>query len=301
MAPWLTWTIVALLSWGGWAVLSKMLGDALTPGQSQALSTLGTLPILLALARPGCRALKMATARGIVLTIAGGIVTCLGNLAYYAALAGGERVATVVPLTALYPLTTIALAVVLRRERLSGIQLAGLALSFAAIWLFDVKGDGHIFSRVIVYALPPILLWGLSGYLQKVATDHLPASAAALLYLGAFVPVAVLLAIHEPRPAPLSGQNWILVLSLGFLLAFGNFAVLAAFARGGQASIITPLGGIYPLVSVPIAVALLGERISRREIAGIVCALISVVALSIEPAARPNSESPTPNKLSNPS
>jgi len=52
MPAWLTWTFVALLSWGFWAVLSKLLGDALTPEQSQALSTLGILPILLPLARP---------------------------------------------------------------------------------------------------------------------------------------------------------------------------------------------------------------------------------------------------------
>src|SRR5688500_8191887 len=50
MPAWLTWTFVALLSWGVWAVLSKLLGDALTAEQSQAISTLGMLPIILPLA-----------------------------------------------------------------------------------------------------------------------------------------------------------------------------------------------------------------------------------------------------------
>jgi len=44
--PSLQWTFVAMLSWGVWAVLSNLPGDAITAGQSQALSTLGLLPML---------------------------------------------------------------------------------------------------------------------------------------------------------------------------------------------------------------------------------------------------------------
>ena len=47
----------------------------------------------------------------------------------------------------------------------------------------------------------------------------------------------------------------VLVLALGFFLAFGNLAILAAFARGGQAAVITTLSGLYPLISVPMAVS----------------------------------------------
>ena len=46
MPPWLTWTLAALASWGVLAFLSRLLGDALSAEQSQALSTLGLLPIL---------------------------------------------------------------------------------------------------------------------------------------------------------------------------------------------------------------------------------------------------------------
>lgn len=282
MPTWLTWTFVALISWGIWAVLSKVLGDALTATQSQAISTLGLLPILLVLAATNGGSLRASSRKGIWLTFVGGIVTCLGNLAYYAALARGEKVATVVSLTALYPLFTILLAVVFLRERLNRIQLAGMALSFVAIWLFNIQGDGGVFSRTLVYAVLPIVLWGLSGFLQKVATNLLSAQSAALVYLGAFVPVGILLAIREPWPVTLTPRLWALVLALGFFLAFGNFAILTAFARGGQAAVIAPLGGLYPVISVPLAVLLLGEKVGSREIIGTLVALASVVALSIE-------------------
>lgn len=282
MAGWFIWTIVALLSWGIWAVLSKLLGDALTPEQSQALSTLGLLPILVPLIRSKRAALRGASRQGLLLTLAGGLVTCLGNLAYYAALARGQKVATVVSLTALYPLVTILLAVVVLRERLNPVQLAGLALSFIAIWLFNIQADGGLLSRTIVYAILPIVFWGLSGFLQKVATNHLTGEAAALVYLGAFIPVGIFLALREPWPVQLTPRNWTLVLALGFFLAFGNLAVLAAYARGGKAAIIAPLTSLYPLISVPLAVLWLSERIGLRELIGILCALGSVAALSFE-------------------
>jgi len=278
------WTGLALASWGIWAVLSKGLGDALTAEQSQVLSTLGLLPILLFLAvsARGQRGRQKVSRRGMALAFAGGVVSCLGNLTYYGALARGEKVAAVVSLTALYPLTTILLAVVLLRERLNRIQLGGLALSLVAIWLFNVQDDGTLLSRAVVFALPPILLWGLSGFLQKVATNDLTGEMAALIYLGAFVPVAVILGLREPWPAQVTPRTWTLVLALGFFLAFGNLAILAAFARGGKAAVITPLSGLYPLISVPVAVFLFREKLGPREIAGIFCALASVAALSHE-------------------
>jgi len=178
------------------------------------------------------------------------------------------------------------LAVLLLRERLNGVQLFGLILSLVAIWLFNIQGDGGLLSRTVLFAVLPIVLWGLSGFLQKVATNHLSAETAALVYLSAFVPVGIFFAVRERWSAAISAQTWTLVLALGFFLAFGNFAVLAAFARGGKAAVIAPLGSLYPIVSVPIAVLLLREKIGPRELLGIALALASVAALSWETPLR---------------
>lgn len=137
----------------------------------------------------------------------------------------------------------------------------------------------------MVYALLPIVLWGLSGFLQKVATNHLSADTAAVIYLASFVPVGIFLALREPWPDAISASVSVAVLAMGFFLAFGNFAMLAAFARGGKAAIIVPLGSLYPVVAVPVAVLFLRENVGLREIAGIVIALASVAALSFEKAS----------------
>ena len=74
--------------------------------------------------------------------------------------------------------------------------------------------------------------------------------------------------------------RWLWVIGLGFFFALGNLAILIAFAREGKASIITPLTALYPVVSIPLAILLLGEKISAREAIGIFFALGSVAALS---------------------
>lgn len=292
MAPWLLWTFAALLSWGVWAVLSKVLGDALSAELSQAISTLGLLPLLVPLAFSKESSIRTAPRTGIAWAFLGGIISSLGNIAYYAALSGGAKAAAVVPLTALYPVVTIITAALLLRERLNRVQQMGLALSFAAIWLFNIQSEDGLISPAVLLALPPILLWGVSGFLQKLATNHLPARTAALVYLSAFLPVAVFLAIRETWPTTIAVRTWALALALGFFLGFGNLAVLTAFARGGKASVIAPLGSLYPTVSVPIAVLALGESVGRREVFGILFALASVVALAMETPAAATSASP---------
>jgi hypothetical protein len=65
-------------------------------------------------------------------------------------------------------------------------------------------------------------------------------------------------------------------------LALGNFTILRAFATGGKAAIIAPLAGLYPVVSIPIAIAYFGERPGAMQAWGIVLALVAVVLLAIE-------------------
>ena len=83
-------------------------------------------------------------------------------------------------------------------------------------------------------------------------------------------------------PAGIAPRIWLLVTALGLTFAVGNYALLAAFASNGKASVITPLAGLYPLVSIPIAILVLGERIGWRESVGITLALVAAAALSCE-------------------
>lgn len=282
---WLIWALVAVFSWGIWAFLSKLLGEALTAAQSQALSTIGLLPIFLLLAFSG----KLAgglNRRGAAWAFGAGILGCVGNLAYYHALNLGGKAVTVAPLTALYPLVTVALAVLFLREKLNRVQLMGIGLSLIAIYLFNVQSDAGLISKWLLFALLPILFWGLAGVTQKIATNHLSGEASTLWFLAAFIPVAIILLVTNNFPEHVSSRTWGLVIALGFFFGLGNYGILAAFAYGGKASVITPLSGLYPIVSIPLAIYLLHEHAGPREIAGITTALLSVVALCWESPAQ---------------
>jgi transporter family protein len=285
MPRWLVLSLAAVVFWGLWAVISKLIGDAISASHSQALSTIGLLPVMLALGFSKRLAASGNRRRGIGVAFAAGLLACAGNVAYYHAFQMGGRASTVVPLTALYPLVTVVLAVVFLREKLSSIQLLGIATSLVAIWLFNISGMQGWLTGWLLYAFLPILLWGVTGLLQKVSTNHVSGELSTLWFLAAFVPVAVLILLLQPLAAGgLSARVWLLSAALGLFFSLGNFALLLAFASAGKASIITPLTGLYPLVSVPVAIMFLGETVGTREWIGIGLAVLSVIALSMEPS-----------------
>jgi transporter family protein len=280
MPAWFAWSLLALFSWGVWAIIARVIGTALLPAQSQAVSTLGMLPIIGILPLLRTKQASPNPRKGTLVALSAGVLSCLGNVAYYHALNRGEKATTVVPLTAMYPLVTIFLAVLLMRERLNRLQLCGILLSLAAIYLLNVSSSAGFFSAWMLFALLPIGLWGITGFLQKLSTNDIPAERSTLWFLLAFMPAAAIILLAQPVPAGLSVGIWLWAIALGFFFALGNLAILLGFARGGKASIITPLTALYPIVSIPIAVLALEEKISAREAFGIFLALASVVALS---------------------
>jgi uncharacterized membrane protein len=294
MPRWFLWTLLALLSWGVWAISSKLIGDALSAAHSQALSTLGLLPVAVALAFSKRLSVTGHRLRGAVFAFGAGVLACAGNVAYYRALQAGDKAATVVALTGLYPLVTIALAVILLRERLNRVQMLGIVLSLTALYLFNVQTERGLLSRWLVLTLVPIALWGTAGLLQKLATNHLSGELSTLWFLAAFVPAALLIVLQQPLTTEITRRTWLLVVLLGFTFGLGNLGILAALASHGKASVIVPLSGLYPLVSIPIAILALGEKIGLRETVGIALALTAVVALSHETRSSSGEPAATP-------
>jgi transporter family protein len=295
IARWFIATLLALLCWGVWAVLGKIIGDSFNGAQTQALSTLGMLPVMLGLGFSKRIRGSTNVASGSIFGFLAGILGCAGNVAYYEILKSGDKASTVIPLTAMYPVITVLLAVPLLKEKLNRIQFTGIILALIAIYLFNVQQEHGFVSRWLLIVLIPILLWGVAGLLQKISTNYISGELSTLCFLAASIPATVLLLVREPLSASPSSKLWLLVFFLGFSFALGNWAILDAFASGGKASIITPISGLYSMVSIPIAILLFGERIGQRESLGIVLALVAVVAISIE-TKPPVPESSTANE-----
>jgi transporter family protein len=61
-------------------------------------------------------------------------------MAFFHALAIGGRASIVIPVTALFPLVTVILAMAFLRERMGTAQKIGLGLAMVAIYLLSLPG-----------------------------------------------------------------------------------------------------------------------------------------------------------------
>src|SRR3954468_3030644 len=108
MPKWLFYCSLTIVFWGIWGAVGKAL-SGLSAGQSQALSTLGIVPIMLVLATSRNWRVGNRKLRGSLAAFVAGVLVCAGNIAYYHALAAGAKASTTASLTAIYPITTVAL------------------------------------------------------------------------------------------------------------------------------------------------------------------------------------------------
>jgi drug/metabolite transporter (DMT)-like permease len=217
--------------------------------------------------------------RGALYALAAGLVAGIGNLGYYKGVAAGAQASVAVSLTALYPAAAIAIAFFVLRERPNRVQALGIAAALGAMYLLNAGGAGETSSPWLLYALVPIVLWGASAVLTKVATDHASAELGALWFLAAFLPISALLLVLEPMTWGLPAIDWLLLALLGFTYGYGNLTVLAAYRCEGKASIVTPLAGLYPVVTIALAILFCGEEVQPRQWAGIGLALVAVIGL----------------------
>jgi len=137
MARWLVFSVLAALCWGLWGFLSKLASDAMPSTTNQVVQTLGLVPVgvLVLFAREARERTNLG--RGVGWGVLTGLLGGLGNVALYEAMRPslGGKASIIVPLTAMYPLITVVGAVILLRERLNGVQRAGIVLALASMYL----------------------------------------------------------------------------------------------------------------------------------------------------------------------
>lgn len=143
MPRWLVWSLATILLWGTWGLVSKIASDGVDAYTNQLLYTVGLLPLLVFVAwsvsRERTEGLTPAKKRsGILWAFFTGILGGVGNLAFFQALVTGGKASIVAPVTALFPMVTVVLAVLFLRERVGRTQWLGLLLAFVAIYLLSV-------------------------------------------------------------------------------------------------------------------------------------------------------------------
>ena len=127
---WMIYAGVAILLWGVNGLFMK-LGTNRVSARSMVIWVTAGFVVLLPWMWE-MTSLSALTTRALLVGLIAGAVNGLGNWAVFACLEKGAKASVAIPLTALYPLCTVALAMVFLRERPTGLQWIGIALAVAA-------------------------------------------------------------------------------------------------------------------------------------------------------------------------
>jgi len=133
---WFWYSVLCILSWGGWTILAKIASRDMPATTLQFIFPFGYLPVVAPLLFVRRFWLERSW-KGISCGIANGILAAIGSLALFAAYRTGGNTAVITTVTAMYPLVSVVLAVIVLHERLTYLQILGLLFAAAAFVIFS--------------------------------------------------------------------------------------------------------------------------------------------------------------------
>ncbi len=141
LPAWLWWSIVTIVLWGTWGLVSKVASEGVDAYVNQLLYTVGLAPLMVFVGwtvhKRSSEEKRERRAVGVFWAFLTGILGGIGNLAFFQAMVKGGKASVVAPVTALFPMVTVLLALIFLRERLGRVQWVGLTLAFLAIYLLS--------------------------------------------------------------------------------------------------------------------------------------------------------------------
>jgi drug/metabolite transporter (DMT)-like permease len=295
MARWIGFAMLSVMLWGVWAVVFAAASAMMSPMVAVVLSTVGLIPVCAALgfSKGTWQARRLSV--GFAWGVGTGVCGALGNAAYSEAIARGGEASIVTPLAAMFPLVTLLLALAVLRERINFIQGFGIGAALFTIVLFNMAGSDGIDPALLITgagspwmlaAIVALGLYGIQGVTQKLSTNEISNELSTISYLAGSVLVAIGVVATQSLDWALPFEAWALVLGSGVLMSLALWAGFAAY-RGGKASVVTALIALYPVVTVFLAVPILGESLTLLKGAAIALALLSGLAMTYE---RPSDE-----------
>jgi transporter family protein len=133
---WFWYSVLSVFCMGGWTLLGKLGTTEISARTMQFLYPFGWIPV--ALVCLWVRRFRIEkSVLGIVYGTAIGVLGGMGGLAFFAACRTGGNTSAIVAATAMYPLITVVLAVLVLREKLTRLHVLGLVFAAAAFVLFS--------------------------------------------------------------------------------------------------------------------------------------------------------------------
>lgn len=212
-----------------------------------------------------------------------GTLGILALTAFYRALAIGTM-SIVAPLSATGAAVPVLVGLA-SGERPQGVQILGMVLALVGVMLAareraDADAHARRTNRTAVL-LALVAAVGFGSFFAGMDRAEERADVAWVL-LAARAPEVMLLlvvcAVLRP-PLPRSPAALGTIAAIGLLDLLANLLFVLATGRG-LLSVVGVLGALYPAVTVLLARAVLHERLTRAQDAGVLVTLVGVVALA---------------------
>ncbi|MUW15032.1 EamA family transporter [Halorubrum sp. CBA1125] len=219
--------------------------------------------------------LPLAEAGIVALTA---IATAAAFVLFLRALAAGD-VSYVTPINKTVPMFVLPLEVLLLGARLTPLQVAGVVVATAAVYVANYEpGDllaplvSAVHSRPAQLALASAACYAVSDLGKRVALQELAVPETLWVPLLLAGITVVLLPAAVRNPPPVIREDLPVFLGIGALAAFGRYVTTVAFAEL-PASVASPVVNVQAIVAVVLGGVVLGERYLRIRI---VAALLAV-------------------------
>jgi transporter family protein len=280
---WLTPTLMALVFWGlGQGFVKKWISEV-PPARfclyfvaAKAIVNIGyfaTQPHPLPFAAEG-RSFLWA---GVLAYILDG----LGWIFYFQSIVAGP-ITIVGTLSAAYPALTVLFARVFLGEALQAVQYFGVLLVIGGcIGLSYGPSQPGVAAAVqkrwIPLAATALLLWGTAQTIVKWSYG-LPKANEANLALFNTIGGALTLGVYgilRGRQGRHSSREWIKSFLPMGMMAAGDLCVIIA-SRVGPISLVTPISGAYPVVTLIFAAMVLREKITVLQYVNVVLIIVGI-------------------------
>jgi drug/metabolite transporter (DMT)-like permease len=227
------------------------------------------------------------SAVGVAVLLGTGVLTALALLAFFRAIRVGE-VSYVAPLSKLVPVFVLPLEVLLLAQPLSALQVGGVLVATAAVYVANYRADGLLTplrraatSRAAQFALLSAAIFGVVDLGKRVVVQELAIPP------GTFVPVSIAtvllvvlpFAIRERGAVPVRRDLPALV-GMGLLAAVGQHLTALAFDTL-PASVVSPLVNTQAVVAVVLGSLLLGESHFRTRLAAAALAVGGIALITL--------------------
>jgi drug/metabolite transporter (DMT)-like permease len=207
---------------------------------------------------------------------AAGAVGAVGLLAFYRGLAVGTM-SLVAPIAALGVVVPVAVGVA-GGDRPSAVVVVGVVVGVGGATLAS-RAPGPASTRGLGLAL--IAAAGFGGFfaLLAPAADH-DVLWAVIAARFASVPLVLVAALATRTRIGVDGADLPRVLVAGILDSSANL-LFAAATQHGLISVVSVLGSLYPVATVALARAVLGERMGPIQGVGVGAALVGVGLIAL--------------------